>query len=313
MVMNVFNFNDLAYGVFSYREAADLTTWNDVELRYPERWRKIVHELAESSLPNEFFLQRFYPFHDDSCPQVNLKHSIFQEGCLYVLVLRGFPCIESVKDYFLYYFGDINEYGLGIAYRFIKEHSNEFSDSIRRVLRKTLTGFCDEWFSYVFDLAKECFPLSEEERAADIGGLTDDGTWETSVLENFAVVMKVCGITDPGEQEEIRRELIIHRAEEFADDRKFLSELLKKDQPDRLGDFLFHVFSNYVFLSEEQKTGLREMENEYRNGADIYDSVAARLPFFMKLCGTEGRTEEFEKILAMRKEKNKLTDPRIKR
>ena len=67
-----------------------------------------------------------------------------------------------------------------------------------------------------------------------------------------------------------------------------------------------------MFLSEEQKTGLREMENEYRNGADIYDSVAARLPFFMKLCGTEGRTEEFEKILATRKEKNKLTDQEIK-
>ena len=70
------------------------------------------------------------------------------------------------------------------------------------------------------------------------------------------------------------------------------------------------------YLPDDMQAEIKAVSEEHLNIKSGIDSdsvvISGHLPFFMKLCGTEGRTEEFEKILATRKEKNKLTDPEIK-
>lgn len=194
---------------WDWLEYEEYPTWQDVENACPECWRRAVRKLAESDLPNEFFLQWYYPLEtlDPSLPQVDLRGKWHQAGIWYVLILRGFPCIENVKDCFLYHMEDPNAFGLGFVYRFVEEHSEEFADSFPRVLRKALYKFRDELFNPVFRLAIRCLPLSDEEKKIKVGGWRSSGKWQASVLENFSFVMKLCGIDDSEEQNKIRQKL----------------------------------------------------------------------------------------------------------
>ncbi len=283
------------------KAVADGLSWKEIDETLMEEQRELFHALADSEIPNEEFLPFFADSRKQRTKKIDYSAKIGWESGIYVLCLRGLPRIESVKYDFMVWWQDANTEGFLLVRKFVIDHGCDFRKEMKRALCEAIAARDEMWVLFLL----QDFPLIVKMTAAQkkmIGSIIlTDGSVFPMIMRNFTGIIKICDAEEKesylrGVLEEIRKDAVKSAGKRFlaaieANDEVSLvqsTEIWKQ-----LGDYFPEKIRTEI-------TGAWEDHLKRRIG--IYDVIAMHLPLFMKLCGTEDRTEEFEKRLIARKE-----------
>jgi len=160
-------------------------TWEEIEQRYSDKWRKAVDKLVNSDLPNIYFLQHFYDVSGDlrGTEKEWMRHKKYWEAFAFVLIKRGLPRIADVKKEILIWWQDANWPGYPLAHKFVMEHKEEFVNETKESILLALEQKDWMWLYWLLNsLYKDVVPDLTEETVQKIDEviefLDSNETWE---------------------------------------------------------------------------------------------------------------------------------------
>lgn len=145
---------------------------------FSDKFLQGIKEYAESELPNDYFLKHLKePYSDPFCEKK------YWRGFAMVLVQRGLPKIEDVKNDLLLWFQDINMLGSKEIYEFVKQNISDFIIPIKSVLLQAYNNNDDQWFYRLFQVWYECDSSMDLETKKFIEDNLNEGYGESSIID----------------------------------------------------------------------------------------------------------------------------------
>ena len=297
---------------------ADGLSWKEIDETLTEEQRELFHALADSEIPNEEFLPFFADSRKQRTKKIDYSAKIGWEGGIYVLCLRGLPRIESVKYDFMVWWQDINWRGFLLIWKFVSEHKESFRNEIKIAVVEAIETGDPGWIESLLPDYPDLIEMTDEQKRIipQMLDYADSGKY-IELLQYCPALLKSRGIDGSAVLEKETERLYEERKSRIlcGNRENFLEDFEKNDSRALWHDMWQFVYSKH-YLPDDMQAEIKAVSEDLINIRSDIDNdtvvISGHLPFFMKLCGTEGRTEEFKKILATRKEKNKLTDQEIK-
>ncbi|MBQ2712686.1 MAG: DUF5071 domain-containing protein [Clostridia bacterium] len=182
----------------AWNKPIDLDAW---DARMPKKWVEIRDYFANSDLPNEFFF--FYPRFPASYWDMSFRercdcssalidewrasgHPTIKDSwnCAYVLLKRGLPRINDVKDLMMQMFRDANWPGYDEIRKFVINNPDAFVQEMKESLRKACKTKDEGWVEWLLlDYLLINRNATEEQREA------------LSYLQNFEKLASAKGVS----------------------------------------------------------------------------------------------------------------------
>ncbi|MBQ2712687.1 MAG: DUF5071 domain-containing protein [Clostridia bacterium] len=184
-----------------YGEESELIVWDKVDEVRPKKWMEIRDYFASSDLPNEFFF--FYPRFPAAYWDMSFRErcecssALIDEwrasghpvkgnmwDCAYILIKRGLPRINDVKDLIMQMFQDANWPGFFEFRKFVLENPDAFVQEMKESLRKACKTKDDCW---VYWLLKDYLRINRN--------ATEEQKEALSYLQNFQKFARAKGVS----------------------------------------------------------------------------------------------------------------------
>jgi hypothetical protein len=119
-----------------------------------------VRYLAQSDLPNDYFLRQFTPpFH----PTKPFAQKDYWHGFAAVLAYRGIERIDDVKEKIFIWFQDAHWPGAFVIQSFISQHKDALKDTFVNVIWQAFDEGDIGWFDYMMTLFIKFYELKNPE------------------------------------------------------------------------------------------------------------------------------------------------------
>ncbi len=187
----------------SFLREKDDYTWDEIEKKYPLKWRNAVNYYVSSDLPNRYFLNQFsHSLGREKMAECEwLRPCRFWEACAFILIKRGLPRISDVKKELLVWWKDANWPGFLLIHKFVVEHGEEFLPEIKETVFTAYNRKDVIWLQWLFEyLYKEADLSLTEAQIEKIDEMieffyaTDDGyiSWETFKVKYGGFILEIC-------------------------------------------------------------------------------------------------------------------------
>ena len=174
-------------------------TWKEIEEKYSEKWREAVDKLANSDLPNIYFLQHINEASGDlrGTEKEWMRHKIYWEALAFVLIKRGLPRISDVKKEILIWWQDANWPGYLLMHKFVVEHKDEFVTETKESILLALEKKDWMWLYWLLEhLYKDVVPDLTEETIQKIDEVIEfmylNETWANLMKKYGDFIKQLC-------------------------------------------------------------------------------------------------------------------------